>query len=53
MPTFVHQPKDFWSGLMFGHMRVRTGLAGSILNHIASNALMLTVALLSLANVLG
>lgn len=37
---------QFWSGLMFGHMRVRTGLAGSILNHIASNALMLTVALL-------
>lgn len=38
---------QFWSGLMFGHMRVRIGLAGSILNHIASNAIMLTVALLS------
>lgn len=37
---------QFWSGLMFGHMRVRIGLAGSILNHIASNALMLTAALL-------
>lgn len=37
---------QFWSGVMFGHMRVRIGLAGSILNHIASNTIMLTAALL-------
>lgn len=37
---------QFWAGLMFGHMRVRIGLAGSILNHIASNAIVLSVALL-------
>jgi hypothetical protein len=36
---------QFWSGLMFAHMRVRVGLLGSILNHIASNAIVLAVAL--------
>lgn len=38
---------QLWSGVMFGYMRVRIGLAGSILNHIASNAIMLTAALLA------
>lgn len=36
---------QFWSGLMFAHMRVRLGLLASILNHIASNAIVLAVAL--------
>lgn len=36
---------QFWSGLMFAHMRVRMGLLASILNHIASNAIVLSVAL--------
>lgn len=38
---------QFWSGLMFAHMRVRLGLLASILNHIASNAIVLSVALAS------
>lgn len=37
---------QFWSGLMFAHTRVRLGLLASILNHIASNAIVLAVALL-------
>ncbi|MBF9151231.1 CPBP family glutamic-type intramembrane protease [Novosphingobium jiangmenense] len=36
---------QFWSGLMFAHIRVRLGLLASILNHIASNAIVLAVAL--------
>jgi hypothetical protein len=36
---------QFWSGMMFGYVRVRIGLAGSTLTHIASNAIMLTAAL--------
>lgn len=36
---------QFWSGLMFAHMRVRLGLLASMLNHIASNAIVLAVAL--------
>ncbi|MGV3513313.1 MAG: type II CAAX prenyl endopeptidase Rce1 family protein [Novosphingobium sp.] len=36
---------QFWSGLMFAHMRVRLGLLASTLNHIASNAIVLAVAL--------
>ncbi|MFN3425387.1 MAG: type II CAAX prenyl endopeptidase Rce1 family protein [Novosphingobium meiothermophilum] len=38
---------QYFSGLMFGHMRVRLGLLAAILNHIASNAIMLTLAQLS------
>lgn len=38
---------QFWSGVMFAHMRVRLGLPASILNHIASNAIVLSVALAS------
>lgn len=38
---------QFWTGLMLAHMRVRLGLPAAILNHIASNAVMLTAALLS------
>lgn len=36
---------QFWTGLMLAHMRVRLGLLAAILNHIASNAIMLTAAL--------
>lgn len=38
---------QFWSGVMFAQMRVRLGLLASILNHIASNAIVLSVALAS------
>lgn len=38
---------QFWSGLMFGHMRVRVGMVGAILNHIVSNAVMLGAALVT------
>lgn len=38
---------QFWTGLMLAHMRVRLGLLAAILNHIASNAIMLTAALAS------
>ncbi|NLR69849.1 CPBP family intramembrane metalloprotease [Novosphingobium sp. ERN07] len=36
---------QFWTGLMLAHMRVRLGLFAAILNHIVSNAIMLTMAL--------
>jgi hypothetical protein len=32
---------------MFGHMRVRVGMVGAILNHIVSNAVMLGAALVT------
>lgn len=35
-----------WSGLMFGYIRQRVGLLGAILTHVASNAVMLSLALL-------
>lgn len=38
---------QFWSGLMFGHMRVKLGLQAGILNHIVSNAVMLGAALIT------
>ncbi|HQS71001.1 MAG: hypothetical protein B7Y36_04205 [Novosphingobium sp. 28-62-57] len=38
---------QFWSGLMLGYIRVRLGLLAAILAHVASNAVMLTAALVT------